>query len=129
MRSIHGSGEGAASDARLSALYAGALVVAYPSLGEGFGLPVLEALGFGCPTLVGRDTACSDVAGEAALAVDPTDVDGMAEALFRLSEDDALRVRLRAAGPTRARDFTWERAARATRDVYAAAARHEMLSA
>ncbi len=108
---------------RLSALYRGALALAYPSLGEGFGLPVLEAMSVGKPVLVGAETACSDLAGDGGLAIDPRDVDAIAEALGRLATDAALCERLGRAGEARARAFTWDRAARATRETYIRAVR------
>jgi glycosyltransferase involved in cell wall biosynthesis len=110
--------EGPVGPERLSALYGGALAVAYPSLGEGFGLPVLEAMAAGKPVLVGADTACSDLAGDAGVAADPTDVEALADALAFLVADEALRARLGARGRERAQAYTWERAARATRACY-----------
>ncbi len=110
-----------ADAARLAALYRGALVVAMPSLAEGFGLPVLEAMALGKPVLVGADTACSDLAADAGLAVDATDVDALATGLLTLVADEALRQRLGARGVERAAAFTWERSARLTRAVYAKA--------
>jgi len=104
--------------ARLSALYRGALAVALPSLGEGFGLPVLEAMHVGRALLVGHDTACADLAGEAALAVAPTDADEMTHALLRLIEDEDLRAALGRHGRARAAGYTWARTARATHAVY-----------
>jgi glycosyltransferase involved in cell wall biosynthesis len=110
--------ERSASPERLAALYRGAIAVAYPSLGEGFGLPVLEAMSEGRAVLVGQDTSCADLAGDAALAVDPRDVDALADALARLVEDDDLRARLGEAGRARAAPYTWEAAARGTRETY-----------
>jgi glycosyltransferase involved in cell wall biosynthesis len=107
-----------ADAARLGALYGGALAVAYPSLGEGFGLPVLEAMSCGRALVVGAGTACEDLAGDAALAVDPRDVEAIAGSLARLVEDGALRARLGARGIERAAEHTWDRAARATRECY-----------
>ena len=110
-----------APKALLASLYRHARIVAYPSLGEGFGLPVLEALELGRPLLVGADTPCADVAGGAALAVDPNDVDALADGIVRLHEDEALRSRLETEGPVRAATFSWEAAARRTHEVYASA--------
>jgi glycosyltransferase involved in cell wall biosynthesis len=107
-----------ASRERLAALYRGAALVAYPSLGEGFGLPVLEAMAAGRPAVVGRGTACEEVGGDAVLAADPRDVDALAGAIRRLLDDRALASALGERGVARARAFTWERAARRTRLAY-----------
>ncbi|MHC4959793.1 MAG: glycosyltransferase family 4 protein [Planctomycetota bacterium] len=110
--------EGGVSEERLLELYAGASAVAYPSLCEGFGLPVLEALAAGKPVLT-SDVA--PLATDAALCVDPEDDDALAEGLRRVLFDDALRERLARAGPDYARAFTWEACAEATRRAYRAA--------
>lgn len=110
--------EPAAGAARLAALYRGARLLAYPSLGEGFGLPVLEAMSEGLPVVVGADTACADLAGDAGLAVDPLDVDALAGALQRLLDDVPLGRALGERGRLRAANYTWARAARATRVTY-----------
>jgi glycosyltransferase involved in cell wall biosynthesis len=95
-------------DAELAALYRGARCVLYPSLYEGFGLPVLEAMASGTPVVTSRGTAMEEVAGDAAVLVDPFDIgsiaDGIAEATNRRDELVPL-------GLARARTFTWERAA------------------
>lgn len=108
---------------RLSALYRGARAVVLPSLAEGFGLPVLEAMQCGRPVLVGADTACSDLAGDAAVAVDPQDTAAIADGLLRLLDDESLCVKLGARGAARAAAYTWERSAHATRAVYERALR------
>jgi glycosyltransferase involved in cell wall biosynthesis len=113
--------EGAVDDERLGALYGGALCLAYPSLGEGFGLPVLEAMARGLPVLVGAGTTCADLAGEAGLAVDPLDEEAMGDGLTRLLADEGLRALLGAAGRARAAAYSWARTARETRAVYARA--------
>ena len=110
--------EGAVSDERLAELLAGATAVAYPSLLEGFGLPVLEAMAAGKPVLTSDREPMSEVAGDAALLVDPTDDDALADGVRRVMHDDALRTRLAAAGPERARQFTWEACALATLRAY-----------
>lgn len=102
----------------LSALYAGAAVVAYPSLREGFGLPVLEAMAQGAPVVTSSTTSTAEVAGDAALLVDPVDVDAIAGALARLLEDRDLASRLGAAARIRAAGFTWERTAEAVTAAY-----------
>ncbi len=106
---------------RLGGLFTHAHAVAYPSLGEGFGLPVLEAMAHARPLLVGEHTTCADMAGDAALAVAARDETRLAEGLRRVVEDDALRKRQAAAGPERAAAYTWERAAAGTWAAYEAA--------
>ena len=105
------------------ALLAGAEVLAYPSRYEGFGFPVLEGFAAGVPVLTSTASSLPEVAGDAALLVDPTDPGAIAEGLERLLGDDALRSGLRAAGHKRVRSFTWERSATATAEVLRAAAR------
>jgi glycosyltransferase involved in cell wall biosynthesis len=95
-------------DAELAALYRGARCVLYPSLYEGFGLPVLEAMACGVPVVTSRGTAMEEVAGGAAVLVDPLDVDAIAEGI---REAEARRDELVPLGLTRARELTWERAA------------------
>lgn len=102
----------------VAALYREALALVYPSLWEGFGLPVLEAMAAGAPVIAADRSSIPEVAGEAALLVDPEDVDALAEAMARVADDAALRDALRGRGRARAREFTWERAARQTLDVF-----------
>jgi len=114
---------GAVDDEQLRALYQAAAGLAYPSLYEGFGLPLVEAMAAGT-AVVGAQTAVTrEVVGDAALLVDPHDPSAWRDALARLVTDSALRERLRAAGRTRAAAFTWERTARLTLDVYREALR------
>ena len=89
----------------LPRLYAGATAFVCPSLAEGFGLPVLEAMACGTPVVCARAGALPEVAGDAALYFDPTIVADMAAALRRIAADQALRRTLRALGLSRARDF------------------------
>jgi glycosyltransferase involved in cell wall biosynthesis len=107
------------------ALFAGARAVCYPSLREGFGLPVLEAMAQGAAVVTSATTATAEVAGEAGLLVDPLDVDAIAGALQRLLDDEDLAARLGAAGREQAARFTWARTADAMvaayRDAVAAA--------
>ena len=108
---------GYVADDDLPALYSLADAFAFPSLYEGFGLPPLEALACGTPTVVSDASSLPEVVGEAALQVAPTDVAGLAEALVRLVTDEALRARLRAAGPVQAARFSWATAAQALKAV------------
>ena len=101
-------------DEDLPALYRGAAIFAYPSLGEGFGLPVLEAMSCGVPVLTSSLSSLPEVAGDAAVYVEPRDPADIGAALGRLLEDEAARGDLAERGPARAARFTWERTARAT---------------
>lgn len=99
----------------LATAYAGAAAFCFPSLREGFGLPVLEAMAHGVPVVTSAGTACAEVAGDAGLLVEPTDVDGMARALEAAVEDDGTMA---AASRARAAAFTWSEAAARTAEVY-----------
>jgi glycosyltransferase involved in cell wall biosynthesis len=103
--------------ANLSALYESAAVLAFPSLYEGFGLPLLEAMAYGVPCVVSSVGALPEVANGAAILVDPEDVSSIASGLEHLLTDASLREKLGAAGRRRAADFTWERSADATREI------------
>jgi glycosyltransferase involved in cell wall biosynthesis len=109
---------GYVDDADLEGLYRAAAVFAFPSLNEGFGLPVLEAMGRGVPVVAADAASLPEVAGDAALLVPPTDVEAIGAALGRVLTDDELRRRLVAAGLERPAHFTWERAARGTLDSW-----------
>lgn len=110
------------SDQALSELYRRAQALAFASLAEGFGLPLLEAMRHGCPVLTSRGACLEEVAGGAALLVDPTSVDDVRDGLRRLAGDEALRVRLREAGDKRWREFTWVRCAREMQEFWRAVA-------
>jgi glycosyltransferase involved in cell wall biosynthesis len=99
---------------RVPALIADADVVAYPSLFETFGFPVLEALSHGAVLVTSTATSMPEVAGDAAILVDPTNTAELATGLARAILDEPLRERLRARGPRRAAEFTWERCAEGT---------------
>ncbi len=109
---------GRVEGAVLPALYNGARLFAYPSLYEGFGMPVLEAMACGTPVVTSNVSSLPEVAGDACLLVDPTDVRQVAQAMARLLEDDALRDRLRQKGLARAAQFRWDRAATKALQVY-----------
>ncbi len=105
----------------LGPLYAGAAAVVTPSLREGFCFPVLEAMAQGAPVVTSLGTATEEVAGDAALLVDPTDVGAIAAAISRILEDPVLAQRLRESGRSRAASYTWERTAEQMAGVYAEA--------
>ncbi len=109
---------GPVDEATKHAWFDAADVFCLPSLLEGFGLPVLEAMGHGTPVVTSTDTATAEVAGDAGLAVDPTDVDAVADGLRRVLNDPALAARLVAAGRDRAATLTWAATAEATVGVY-----------
>ncbi len=104
--------------ADLDALYRGADAFVYPSLYEGFGLPVLDALARGVPTVVSSSSSLPEVVGDAALQVDPLSESDLAAALSRVLDDRALAERLSREGRTRAATFSWDKTARGTLDVY-----------
>jgi glycosyltransferase involved in cell wall biosynthesis len=109
---------GYVSPAALADLYARASVFAFPSLDEGFGMPVLDAMASGVPVVTSNRSALPEVAGDAALLVDPSDTDSIAGALSRLAEDGSLRRELRERGFERAARFTWQAAVEKTWAVY-----------
>ncbi len=105
-------------DRQLEGLYAAATCLAFPSLAEGFGLPVLEAMVRGVPVACSAVSALPEVAGDAALLFDPMSVDAIAAAIGHLLQDAALRARLVARGHEQAARFTWERTAAQTAESY-----------
>jgi glycosyltransferase involved in cell wall biosynthesis len=104
--------------ADLSALYAHASVFCYPSLSEGFGMPVLEAMVAGAAVVTSKGTATEEVLGGGGIAVDPQDVEAIADALAALVDDPEERARLGAAAVARAAMFSWQRTASLTFDAY-----------
>ncbi|MDR0360684.1 MAG: glycosyltransferase family 4 protein [bacterium] len=104
-------------DPTLAALYRGAGLLAFPSLYEGFGLPLLEAMEAGLPALVGRGGSLPELAGGAALEVDPLSAEAIAEGLQRLLDDPELRSTLAERGRARATEFTWDGAGRRVLEI------------
>ena len=103
---------------QLDGLYARARIFAFPSLDEGFGIPVLEAMAHGVPVITSNCSAMPEVAGAAALLVDPWNVEEIGSAMARLASDAALREELSERGRARAGQFTWDAAVARTWAVY-----------
>jgi glycosyltransferase involved in cell wall biosynthesis len=101
----------------LPALYSGASAFVFPSLYEGFGLPVLEALACGAPVISADVTSLPEAAGSAAILVDPRQPEAVADALQRVLQDEDLRADLRRRGPAHAQSFRWDASARAVLDA------------
>jgi glycosyltransferase involved in cell wall biosynthesis len=114
---------GPVSEERVHALYRGATALVYPSLYEGFGLPLIEAMASGTPVLASHEASIPEVLGGAGLLLDPRDVSAWRDAIIRVVNDEALRHDLRARGLARAGTYTWQRTARLTLNVYREAAR------
>jgi glycosyltransferase involved in cell wall biosynthesis len=105
-------------DARVASLLTGARMLVFPSLYEGFGMPLLEAMQVGVPVVAARAGATPETVGDAGLLVDPTDAEGFADAMAQLVFDDELRTTLIKKGRAREAEFTWERAAAACLRLY-----------
>lgn len=114
---------GPVPDADLPGLYSGALAVVYPSLYEGFGLPVLEAMQCGAIVVTSRDPAIMEVSGDSAINIEATETRALAEALTAIAQAPANFDSLRARALARSREFSWQRTARQTRAVYDTALR------
>ncbi len=109
---------GYVSEAELIRLFQTARCFVYPSMYEGFGLPVLEAMACGCPVITSDTSSLPEVAGDAALLVDPYKVEDIEDAICRLTNDPAMCAELSAKGIRRALEFSWRRTAQQTLDVY-----------
>ena len=109
---------GFVDDAALTGLYSGADAVVIPSLYEGFGLPVLEAMACGAPVVTSNVSSMLEVAGNAAVLVDPTRLESIVDGLRDVLLSAEVQTRLRVAGPVRAAEFTWDRTAQLTLSAY-----------
>jgi glycosyltransferase involved in cell wall biosynthesis len=109
---------GPMDEADLPALYSGATLFVFPSLYEGFGLPVLEAMACGTPVVCSNTSSLPEIAGDAALLVNPLDGDELAQVISQLCSDEERRQEMRSKGLTQASRFSWERAARETLLAY-----------
>ena len=109
---------GIVPDEDLPGLYAGADAFLYPTLYEGFGLPVVEAMASGVPVLTSSTSALQEIAGGYAYLVDPMDVDAISRGIVDLATDPSRRGEFAELGKRRARDFSWDRAAERTLQVY-----------
>jgi len=109
-----------ASDDLLAALYRNARLFVYPSFAEGFGMPVIEAMASGIPVITSNTTSLPEVAGDAALLVDPHSPEEIRDAMNRVLHDEALAARMREAGIRRAEVFNWDGAADMLADKYRA---------
>jgi alpha-1,3-rhamnosyl/mannosyltransferase len=132
-RVVHGlveAGEakmvGFVPDHQLNALYAGARVLVYPSIYEGFGLPPLEAMASGTPVITGNLTSLPEVVGEAGIMVDPFEIDALKQAICELIEDEALHSKFSVLGVERAKGFTWKKTAEISIDVFDKVSRNEI---
>lgn len=110
--------------AEMDALYAHCAAFVFPSLSEGFGLPLLEAFRAGAPVVTSNAASLPEIAGDAALFIDPQDAQALANALRRILDDQRLRLKLSEAGERRACEFSWTRTAEMTRGVYERVASH-----
>jgi glycosyltransferase involved in cell wall biosynthesis len=107
---------GVVPEMKLPSLYRGAEALVFPSLYEGFGLPILEAMACGTPVVTANVTAMPEIAGGAALLVDPTSVEQIAKTMERLVSDTTLRQQLRHKGLMRSAEFSWESTAAKVRE-------------
>jgi alpha-1,3-rhamnosyl/mannosyltransferase len=109
---------GHVSDEELVLLYSGASLMVYPSLYEGFGLPILEAMACGCPVICSNTSSMPEVAGDAAILVSPEDEIALAEAIDKAMEDSQLRQKLIESGYSRTSEFSWNKAAQNTISIF-----------
>lgn len=108
---------GRVKDEELPALYSGALAFTYPSLYEGFGLPILEAMACSCPVITSNSSSLPEVAGDGAIYADPLSVEQILEAMFKIAQNDSLRDNLITKGSKQVEKFSWEKCAQETLEV------------
>jgi glycosyltransferase involved in cell wall biosynthesis len=106
----------------LADLYREALAFVFPSLYEGFGLPIIEAMACGCPVITSNVSACPEIAGQAAVTVDPRDEDGLLEAMQVFCQNPRARAERAAAGLQRSQSFSWSKSAQCHANILRAAA-------
>jgi glycosyltransferase involved in cell wall biosynthesis len=104
-------------------LYSHAELFLFPSLYEGFGMPVLEAMACGAPVITSKTTALEEVAGDSAMLVDPHNARELADRVIEVLESESLRASLKAKGFARAKQYTWAQSALQTHDLYASLVR------
>jgi glycosyltransferase involved in cell wall biosynthesis len=109
------------SPSELAELYRGALAFVFPSIHETFGIPIIEAMASGCPVITSKGSACPEIAGDAALLVDPRSVEEIGTAMGRMVLDAGLRNRLRNDGVIRSKCFSWTKSAHRHLAVFEAA--------
>ncbi|HEY7413969.1 MAG TPA: glycosyltransferase family 1 protein, partial [Ktedonobacteraceae bacterium] len=109
---------GRVTDLELVTLYSMADIFAFPSFFEGFGIPPIEAMACGAPVITSRISSLPEVVGDAALLVDPHNIDEIAHTILRLLKQEQLQAELRQKGYQRAQQFTWDTVARKTLNIY-----------
>jgi len=115
---------GFVDDKDLAALYSGAEVFIYPSLYEGFGLPILEAMQSGCPVITSDCSSMAEIAGQAGLLINPENIEGMTRALERVLKDEEMRKEMTKKGLVQAGRFSWEKTAEETLTAYRKVVNH-----
>jgi glycosyltransferase involved in cell wall biosynthesis len=104
-------------------LYSYTDLFVFPSLYEGFGMPVLEAMACGAPVITSNDTALGEVAGDAAVVIDPHDARALADSMIQVLENDSFRISLREKGFLRVKDYRWSQVAARTLSLYSSLCR------
>lgn len=108
---------GKVSEEDLASWYKGAVVTVFPSLYEGFGLPLIESMACGTPVIASNTTCLPEIGGDAGYYVDPMDIDSISSGLIRVIQDESLRIQMREKGLSRATLYTWDRTAKLVRDA------------